>query len=117
MDWKVVAATIKNRSVIQAGLVLGLDIVLPFYAAFVVQWLWGWFVANALHVEELSYWQTFGFMIFLYLVSTLLTRHFDKEARWERTRIVIAACVPEEKQASVAKAVQKAERYEFLYGS
>jgi len=43
-----------------------------------------------------------------YIVSRQLTQHYEKEARWERTRIVIAACVPEDKLPSVVAAIKKA---------
>ena len=43
--------------------------IVPFYTAFVVQNLWNWFVASAIHGEDISYWQSFGALLIISILT------------------------------------------------
>jgi len=89
------------------GLVVVLAMARPFYAALTLQCLWNWFVSGAIHASEIGYWRAFGMFLLAYAASNAVTHHFEHEDSWEMTRIVIDACVPDEKKATVAELVKR----------
>jgi hypothetical protein len=72
--------------------------VVPLYTAFVVQNLWNWFVADALHAAEISYWQSLGILIAIFVVRHEAEKSYDKEIKSERLYTMIEALLPEEKR-------------------
>ena len=86
---------------------------LPFiafvYVGLVLEDIWNWFLAPAIHGSDISFGQAIGILCFVHLL-TFVTRDFEKQQRWAGTRIVIAACVPEDKLSSVVAAL-KAQRH------
>ena len=77
--------------------------VLIFYHPFVVQTLWNWFVAPAVHGSELSYWQTFGITFFINVLSHSNRNEVLRERRWLRVTQMLEATVPEEKMEELKK--------------
>jgi hypothetical protein len=78
-----------------------------FYTAFVVQNLWNWFVAEAVHGTEISYWRTLGFMILIYVLRHYGSLELEREERWKQLLMMVEACVPPENKQEVRFANQK----------
>jgi hypothetical protein len=58
--------------------------VIPFYRAFVIQNLWNWFVSDALHAAKISYWQSFGIVITVYILAYKSDATYLVEQRADR---------------------------------
>jgi hypothetical protein len=88
------------------GLNFGLSFAVGFYTAFVLTMLWDWFVTEAFHVSEISYWNMYG----LVLIFRLL-RPTDEaavyEQKWERLMKIVESCIPEEKRMETLKEIDK----------
>ncbi|PWU04164.1 MAG: hypothetical protein C5B51_17335 [Terriglobia bacterium] len=70
--------------------------VVPFYTAFVVQNLWNWFLADALHASTISYWQSFGILLGFWLLAQAKESESGNETRWNRAFSMLEAIVPQE---------------------
>jgi len=83
---------------------------LPFiafvYVGLVLENVWNWFLAPAIHGSEIGFGQAIGMLCFTRILNFVCTRDFEKERRWAGTRIVIAACVPEDKLSRVVAALK-----------
>jgi hypothetical protein len=81
--------------------------VTPFYTAFVVQTLWNWFVAEAIHASEISYWQSFGILILVVLLTVKEDTEHTVENRFNRLSTMIKSLVPAEKLAELEESFNK----------
>jgi hypothetical protein len=83
----------------------GIGIVTGFYATFVLQQLWNWFLTSALNVGEISFWGMYG----IQMVFGLLMHHgqadFQDEVRWEGLATMVEACVPEERREKLTEEI------------
>lgn len=79
----------------------------PFYAALTVQCLWNWFVSGAIHASEIGYGRAFGMFLLAYAASNVVTHHFEDKDSWEMTRIVIDACVPDDRKSGIAESIKR----------
>jgi hypothetical protein len=70
------------------------QIVGPFYKAFVIQSLWNWFLASAIHADEISYPQAFGITMLFFLFSNHVSDKVEEGKRTELMQAYIAAMVP-----------------------
>ena len=70
--------------------------IVPFYTTFVIQNLWNWFVADALHAATISYWQAFGVFIVFSLLTYKPPSEYKSDTRWKRAFSMMEAIVPEE---------------------
>ena len=73
------------------------SIALSFYATFVLQQLWNWFIVPALHVDPASYWLIFG----INTLFGLLRGEFSQEANNKITFMALDACIPDEKREEI----------------
>ena len=68
----------------------------PLYTAFAFQNLWNWFIPDAIHGPEISYWQAGGILI----LASILRHHdyeaYAKEKRWKRVLMMMEAVLSEE---------------------
>ena len=79
------------------------------YAGAVVESLWNWFIAPAVHGSDIGLSHALGILLLGQIFVVMCTHDIEKEQRWAGTRIVIAACVPEAKLASVVAALKAQE--------
>jgi hypothetical protein len=86
----------KARNVI---LTFAFSVATGLYTGFVLQNLWNWFLAPALHGAEVSYWQTYGIV----LLVKLLFQHdtLQEETRWESAFKMLYAAVPGEQRPEI----------------
>lgn len=85
---------------------LGLSFVVGFYTAFVLMMLWDWFITPAFHVTEIGYFNVYG----LVLVVRLLSPTADAIAvaqQGERETKMLEACIPDGKRAETLSAIEK----------
>lgn len=71
-----------------------LAIVKPFYKAFVIRNMWNWFLAGAVHSEDISYVQAFGITMLFYLFANNASDTIEENKRWELLRSYVAEIVP-----------------------
>jgi hypothetical protein len=82
------------------GITYIISMLIHLYTTFVLQHLWNWFVVNALHAPEISYWVMYGIVLMLQLVFYRST--FEDEQRWNWLEIVLTRCVPDERREEVS---------------
>jgi hypothetical protein len=82
------------------------SLIVGFYTAFVLQRLWNWFAVPALHVPSIGYWLMFGLNT---LIGLIFQRGetFGEDQRWKVVMTVLAACVPDGKQAKVQETLEQ----------
>jgi hypothetical protein len=75
------------------------------YLTFVLQNLWNWFVSEAFHVSQISFWVLYGLVL---MVRTFVTEERPEEQRKFRSlEIAIDACIPRDKREFVEKHLQE----------
>lgn len=85
----------------------GLSLVVWLYTTFALTMLWNWFVTPAFHVGEIGYWNMYGLVLVIRLLSPgseMLPVMIDK---WEHAMVMLNACIPEEKRPEVEGAIKK----------
>jgi hypothetical protein len=87
----------------------GYAVIGPFYTAFVVQTLWNWFVAEALHSAEISYWQAFGMLILVMVLSRRDTDKYEREIRWKQTKTMLEECLTPARRYTLQEEFKKEE--------
>lgn len=89
------------KSVFIVVALVTLGILIATYTAFVLQNLWNWFIAGAIHGVELSFWQAGGILLVVMLIrhepSKEDTAEKDKE-RWTRLLAMMKEAVPEHRR-------------------
>jgi hypothetical protein len=75
------------------------------YTAFVGQNLWNWFGASALGLAKISFWQMFGLIMLVQLITE--KDEFTNDQRWTLALNTLSSCVPEEKQEEVDEMLKK----------
>ena len=79
--------------------------IVGFYTTFVLQNLWNWFVAPALNVGMVSYWQVYGLNMLLQMILERNT--FTEEDRWKRALTMQYASVPSDRKEEVDEALNQ----------
>lgn len=96
-----------EESVISYGIYYGIyvlcvlpGIATPFYTSFVVQILWNWFVVEALHAPNISYFHALGLLIVIHVLkyTESVSKHADDDKHWHRVEAMIDACVPQQRR-------------------
>lgn len=82
----------------------------PLYSAFAFQNLWNWFVSDAIHGPEVSYWQAAGILILASFLSYHDYEAYAKEKRWKRVLKLMEAIVSEEDRVKVTKTLDEDEK-------
>jgi hypothetical protein len=79
------------------------------YGVFVLQQLWNWFAAPALHVAEFGYWQMLGFRVLIWMFFNLTngSRKFDQQRQWKSAYFLLYASVRPEHRAEVDEVFKK----------
>jgi hypothetical protein len=75
-----------------------IGLLVGFYKAFVLMFLWNWFVPRILHVEEVSFWQMLMLLWIVHLIVGYLGDDTVNEMRWERLFLVVTLGVPQDQQ-------------------
>jgi hypothetical protein len=86
------------------------QIVGAFYKAFAIQSLWNWFLASAIHGEELSYFQALGITMLFFLFTNSVTDKVEEGKRTELMQAYIAAVVPPELKDAIDSDRKKLEQ-------
>jgi hypothetical protein len=94
-----------KRKAIVMLLVAG--ILRPFYTAFVVQALWNWFVAEAIHASEISYWHSFGMLLLVFVLTAKEDTEHREEKRFDRLSLMVKSLLPTEKLAALEESFKK----------
>ena len=76
-----------------------------FYATFVMQTLWNWFVATTFNITQISYWQMYGLSTLVHMIYD--RGGFAKEERWNRLVAMVYACVPADKKEQVDETLKE----------
>jgi hypothetical protein len=116
MSVKRLKAYLTNKGCLKLAVSALIMLVTPFYGVFAFYLLWNWFMADVIHAS-ISYWQAMGLLLLVNVVSRFLSYGLEKEDRWMGTRVVIEACVPEEKKPSIVKAIKDLEARNVLLGA
>ena len=86
-----------------------------FYSTFVFQSLWNWFVAGALNVQPVWYWQMYGMNLLVQLVTEPNT--FTDEARWKQSvLLMVLSAVPTDKKEAVDAEMKSQDDSVWLLG-
>ena len=75
------------------------------YTAFVAMSLWNWFLASALNVHDISFWQMYGVIMLASIVIAQEDLAFKHDSQWELSERGFEVCVPEEKRAEYHEAL------------
>src|ERR1019366_6839163 len=86
-------------------------VAITFYTTLVLQILWNWFVTTAFHLDEIGYWNMYGLVL---LISVVSVRNFEvaQAHQWFVTQMMIEACIPEAVRAETRAAIDKAKMSE-----
>ncbi len=79
-----------------------------FYLTLVLQILWNWFVITAFHLDEIGYWNMYGLVLLISVVS-VRTLETSPAQQWLETKMLLEACVPEGTRAETLRAIEKAK--------
>jgi hypothetical protein len=81
-------------------LLYAISVIVGLFTAFVLTILWSWFVVPVFHVDAVSFWMMYGFIL---LIDLLRSNGNDVEAdrRHKIVAIMLDACVPAERRAEV----------------
>ena len=96
--------------------VLFLIFVTPFYGILTFYLLWNWFLADVLHVE-ITYWRSAGILLSVWVAMRFLSEGLERDDCWMGTRVVLAACLPENKIAAVTGEILRIEDKNKLFGA
>jgi hypothetical protein len=80
--------------------------VLSLYLTFVLQTVWNWFAAPALHFDSISYWNMYG----LLLITTLVRlRNSDVQEAQHILKVttMVEACLPEARRAETMRLLEE----------
>lgn len=78
----------------------------PFYTAFVVQNLWDWFLADAVHAT-ISYWQSCGILILVGVLRYKESHDYLENKRWERMLAMTGAVLSGEELSAINQAFKE----------
>jgi len=81
----------------------------PLYTALAFQTLWNWFLSDAIHGPEISYWQAAGILALASIFKYRDDESYTKEKRWKRALLLMEAALSEEELAKVTKALEEEE--------
>ena len=84
------------------------------WTAFVVQNLWNWFLAPAIHASELSYFEAVGILLLAYVLKKESKDRLENEERWDKAMVTLGACVPPGKAEELKLAHEKKEKPGWL---
>jgi hypothetical protein len=104
----------KAKAIVKACWAILLPLIGFVYTGAVLENLWNWFIAPAVHGSDIGLGQALGIILAGIMLVTVCTREIEKERRWAGTRIVIAACVPEGKLSSVVAALKAQEEKPWI---
>ena len=79
------------------------------WTAFVVQNLWNWFLASAIHASELSYFEALGILLLVYLLKKQSRDRLEDEVRWNKVMAAVDVCVPPHRAEELKLALAKQE--------
>lgn len=78
----------------------------PFYSTFVMQNLWNWFVAEAIHAAEISYWRAFGILVVLTVIRYNVENTYEKEMQAPRIYRMVETLLSPEARAELHKSFE-----------
>ena len=84
-----------------------------FYLTLVLQILWNWFVITAFRLDEIGYWNMYG-LVLLMSVLSVRTLELSPAQQWQETKMLLEACVPEGTRAETLRTVEKAVSVGFV---
>jgi hypothetical protein len=85
----------------------GLSLVVWLYTTFVLTMLWDWFVTPAFHVGEIGYWNMYGLVLVIRLLSPTSEAVPIVAEKWEHAMKMLEACLPEDKRGEIMGAIEK----------
>jgi hypothetical protein len=90
-----------------------MQLIIAVYVPFVVQMLWNWFAAPALHLDSISYSNMFGLLL---IVNVVMIRNsaISEAHHIQRVITLLEACLPEDRRAEALRAVDEGLEGKFL---
>jgi hypothetical protein len=93
-----------------------ITMLMHFYTTFVLQSLWNWFVAGVLNLPHISYWETYGIVLIINLLT--YSPSFKDDQRWKWLEIILPRCIPAGFQTEVMAEIQaEKENLSFEIGT
>jgi len=86
---------------------LGVSLVVWLYTTFVLTMLWDWFVTAAFHVGEIAYWNMYGLVLAIRLLSPSAEAALLLAQKWEFAMKMLEACIPEDRRTEVMRDLDK----------
>ena len=81
----------------KTSLTFAVSLLVGAFKAFVLMWMWNWFVSPVFHIESISFWQVLGLLWVVQLFVDSGSENPEETLRWEGLFSVLDACVPEHK--------------------
>lgn len=86
--------------------------VISLYTTFVLQNLWNWFVTEAFHLSQVSFWVMYGLVLVVGMFSDDL--RFDENQQFKALATALDACIPEEKREWVNEQLDTQTKFVWL---
>ena len=84
------------------------------YTTFVLQSLWNWYVTEAFHLPQISFWVMYGIVLVIGMFADRESKRFAEQQQFAVLANAIDACIPDEKRALVKE--QHAEQEKQMWG-
>lgn len=79
--------------------------VIGLYTTFVLQQLWNWFVTEAFHFSQISFWVMYGIVLIIGMFS--YNPKLEEQQQFKALATGLDACVPDERRESVNEQIKE----------